>query len=290
MKGVAERVDSLRVSRKYPLRSLAAVIVLIILLLYAVSLLAPLLWALWSSFRVQIKFSGNIWGLPNKADGFFVNYASIFSSAQILLYMWRSVLLTFVGSLTALISSTMAAYVMARYRFRLRGLIFFLAISVMLIPTTGSMVATYRFFEATGLLYTYLAPILLYSSGFGASFLLLYGFFRALPEDYKEAANIDGASEFRVFVQIMLPLTVGALITVFILNCISIWNDYLTVYLYMPNKPNLSVGLYMMMNDSSANYPQMFACVIVAAVPILILYIALSDKIIKNTALGGIKG
>jgi raffinose/stachyose/melibiose transport system permease protein/N-acetylglucosamine transport system permease protein len=204
----------------------------------------------------------------------------------------RSLLLTVVGTLVGLASTSCVSYVVAKYNFPGRNLIYAVAISIMLIPTIGSTSATYKLINDLGLYDNYIALILLYSGGFGFQFLLLHGVFKSISWQYAEAAYMDGASDFKVFTKVMLPMSMGTMVPLGILNAINIWNDYFTPYLYLKGKPTLAVGLQSMVNqmEYNANWPALFTLMLISMVPIIAVFIAFQKQIMANVTAGGLKG
>ena len=132
----------------------------------------------------------------------------------------------------------------------------------------------------------------MYSGGFGFSFIMLYGYFQNLSWSYAEAAFIDGCSDFRVFLQIMLPQAMPVLCALGIVQAINLWNDYFTPYMYMPQYPTLAVGLDGIVREMTArsNWPLLFATMLITIVPILAVFIAFQRTIMENMTTGGLKG
>ena len=125
------------------------------------------------------------------------------------------------------------------------------------------------------------------------SFVLLYGFFKNISWTYAEAAFLDGAGNFKVFFKIMLPMAMPAVIAMAIQGAIGVWNDYFTFYMYAPSKVTVSLGLYGLQSQNNygkISYPQLFAAMIVATVPLIAIYASCQNFIVKNTTIGGIKG
>ena len=165
---------------------------------------------------------------------------------------------------------------------------------VMLIPSIGTIAALYKFMISTHLFNTHLGLVLLYSGGFGFNFILLYGFFKSVSWSYAEAGFVDGASDAQVFLRIMLPQARPGIIAVAIIQGINVWNDYFNPYMFLQDKSKmtLAVGIYNLVQEQSyaADWPKLFAAMIIATVPVLIVYAIFSNTIIENTVAGGLKG
>ena len=272
------------------------IIIFVLFVLYSFSLIFPFLWMILNSFKTNQEFFNDIWGLPTNPSAFIDNFITAItmknSGSTIIEMTLRSIFITIVGVIASTISCTCISYAIAKYKFPGRGLIYAVAIGVMLIPTVGSTSATYKLINDLGLYNNYLALILLYSGGFGFQFLLLHSTFKSISWTYAEAAMVDGASDFRVFTTVMLPLATPTMIPLVILNVISLWNDYFTPYMYLKGKPTLAVGLQAMVSqmEYNANWPALFVLILLSMLPIIILFICFQKQIMTNVTAGGLKG
>ena len=120
----------------------------------------------------------------------------------------------------------------------------------------------------------------------------MHSTFKSISWTYAEAAMVDGASDFRVFTTVMLPLATPTMIPLVILNVISLWNDYFTPYMYLKGKPTLAVGLQAMVSqmEYNANWPALFVLMLLSMLPIIILFICFQKQIMTNVTAGGLKG
>lgn len=254
----------------------------------------PLIWTFINSFKNNRDFFDDIWGLPKKF--LTENYVSAFKlkvGRTNLAGMFLNSFILVVGCTAASIFvSTLCAYVVSKFKFRGRQVIYTVAIATMLIPTVGTLTATYKLMVTTGLYNTYLGIIIMSSGGFGMNFILIYGYFKSISWAYAESAMIDGASDFRVFWQIMLPQIKPALIAVSIISAINYWNDYFTPYMYLRAHPTVAVGLQSIVNMMTAqsDWPKLFAAMIISIIPVMALFIVFQKTIMENTVAGGLKG
>lgn len=266
----------------------------VLFVLYAVSLVFPFLWTLYNSFKTNREFfaDGGVWSLPQQ--WLASNYVKVWNEYNMVTYFWNSIKLTVIGTAISVLSAAMASYIVAKYDFKLKRVIYITAISVMLIPAIGSISALYKFMNETGLYNTHFGIILLYSSGLGLNFIVLYGFFLGVSWSYAEAAFVDGASDWQVFTKVMIPQAMPALGAVSIITGIGLWNDYFTPWMFLADKDKftLALGLRQIVLEQAyaADWPKMFAAMIVATVPILIVYGLFQKTLIENTVAGGLKG
>lgn len=280
-----------------------------IFVLYAASLLIPFLWLLLNSFKTRLEFSAGVvsgnGGLSFPAEfdianyyealiGFRVRVGSGESASDVnLLGMFGySILLTATTTFLEVFFSAATAYVMAKYDFPGKRFIFAMVLISMVVPIVGSLPVMYRFMGKIGLRNTLPGVWFVYVSGFGFGFLLMNAHFKGIPWTYAEAAQIDGASHFGIFFRIMLPMSVPQLLSLAIITAIGYWNDYATPKIYLPSMPTVAVGLDSLTKEiqKTSDYPLMFACMLVAIIPILVVFACFQKAIISNVVAGGIKG
>lgn len=267
----------------------------IILLLFALYQLLPLVYLLLNSFKSVPAYYDNALALPKP----FV-WANLKRAFQ-LRYRNTTVLKMFVNSVWFVISfsfgnifsSVLTAYVLARFKFRGRNLIYSLAIVVQIIPIFGTEGAAYLIMDRLGLVDN---PALIWisaASGFDYTFLIVYSYFVSIDNSYSEAAEMDGAGLFTIFYKIMVPMVIPAILTMWLSAFINLWNDYTTALLYLPTHPTLATGLYnlkALAPFQEGGITTYFAAMLVAMIPVFIVFIATQKKIFKINMSGGIKG
>lgn len=277
------------------------IIVFIIFVCYAFTLVFPLVWSLVQSFNTNFLFFRNPfklleeWHFSNWAEAFqkiSVRGTNPLSSTNLIGLFFNSLWLAGIGTLIATFVPAMTAYVTSKYNFKMKSFIYSMAIFIMIIPIVGALPAQYKLYRDIGL---YNSPLILlsYTGGFGFNFIVLYGYFKNISWSYAEAAFIDGASNIKVFLQIMIPLAMPALASLYIIAFIGAWNDYMTPYLFLPDFPTVASGLYIFgltIKESNTNYPVYFAGILMSMIPVLVLFVLFSETIMQNTVAGGLKG
>ena len=188
--------------------------------------------------------------------------------------------------------STFTGYVIAKYEFRGRNIIYATAIFCMTIPIIGT---TSSLLKLTNQIHIYDTPlyVLLTSlGGFGFNFMVMHAFFKNVSWNYVEAVLIDGGGHYTAFFKVMLPQAKASIITLIILSLIGTWNDYSTPMMYLPSHPTVASGIYTLTNslERDADWPALFAALILSFIPVLILFAIFSDRIMKNLSIGGLKG
>ncbi len=275
------------------------IIAFIVFAIYALSLLFPFVWMLLNSIRdvdewqTLVSFK-DFWGIPKTWD--LYNYSKVLTEqlqgGTMVSMIITSVILTVLGTAINIFFSACAAYVIAKYQFRGKKLIFSLAVFAMVVPIVGTLPAQVRFMEFLHLEDSIVGVLFLYSGAFGFNFILLHSAFESISWNYAEAAQMDGASHFGIFFKVMIPMCKGPIISCCILQAITLWNDYSTPFLFMNSTPTLAVGLQAIQVELQQNgrYPLVFAAMMISILPVLVLYACFQKKIIENTVAGGLKG
>ena len=271
------------------------VVAFILLLGYSITLLYPFVWLFQTSLKTSLEyFTSN--SLKWAAIPQWRNYITVFSVLKVKETNFLGMLfnsLWFTGGTVGLgmFMTSIVSYCLSKYKFGVRNFMYAVIIFIMVFPIFASG-ASYKQAQDFGF---YDTPFLLVKSmgGYsGMGFLVLYAFYASLPWDYAEAALIDGANDFDVYFKIMLPMAKGPVLSMAIINVISVWNDYNTPLLYLPSYPTLATGLYLYESDitRAVNYPLYFTGLFISILPILTLFIFFQDVIMRNVTIGGLKG
>ena len=270
-------------------------IVFLIFVLYAVSLIYPMLWGLLTSLKAPLEYQINTGKLlPEK--WLFGNYIEAWKNLQyegtsFIEMLWNSIWFSVGSILINMFFLSLASYVMSRYRFRGRTLIYNTIVFSMVIPLYGSFASVYRLYYQLRWVNSYL--ILLSATGVaGMPLIILSAYFKNLSWSFAESAQIDGAGHFKVFWSIMLPMAMPILASMFLLSFIGKWNDYMTALLYLPGKLTLAAGLFKYKEIAMryGDVPRLYAGLFICMIPILILFSLLSKTMMKNMTFGGLKG
>lgn len=276
----------------------------IILLLFCVSLLVPFFWMVFTSFKSPIDYVLNVFGMPEKFE--FENYASVFRLLKIRVMidgwlleynifnmLFYSLIIAVVSGFMNVFVPTITAYIVSKYNFGMKNVIYNTAIIVMIIPIVGNLPSQLRVTQALGI-YNNLIPYLVFSAGpFGFNFILMYGAFKSISWTYAEAAFIDGAGHFTVMWKIMFPMIMPTFSTLFILGFIGHWNDYMIPITFLPSYPNLAYGMYNFQLEAArlgAAMPEILAGFVIVSIPTCVMYFSLQKFGLKNVRMGGLKG
>lgn len=202
------------------------IIAFIILFIYALTMLAPIYFVIINSLKKPSQFLDNPWSISKVI--YLANYKNVLTletgGVSIVQMYLNSIILTLAGSLISTISTTITAYILARFDFRGKSLLVAIGVGAMLIPDLGSRSVIYKMYVDLHMIDTWWV-LLQYASPFGMMFLITYSMYLSVSKTYVEAAKIDGASELRIFLQIMVPMAKGVIGMTMVMSAISVWND-----------------------------------------------------------------
>ena len=281
----------------------ALIVFAVIFTLYSLVLLFPFYWILINSLKTKAEFAVNTWSFPT--SWVFSNYSKLFQLQRYKFDVFEmfknSLILCLIVPTMSSISTTLAAYVMAKYKFRGRNILFFIFMIPMIVSIAGTASSTLRLFEALGFdEMPFVGIAFMSASGTGLSFLLTHAIFKGTSDTYMEAARIDGAGHLRTFFQIMLSHAMGIIGTNWVLGFIGTWNDYITPRIFLgKGYMTIATGLekiHTLVTDVGEyadlfmnNYPLYFAAIILSIIPIIILLLVFQKQIMKISLGGGIK-
>lgn len=258
----------------------------------ALLVLLPLLWMLSTSLKPSAQwFTREIRWVPRTFT--LDNYARITDNAQTPVARWfaNSLGVAAASTLLVLVIDALAAYGYARMEFRGRRALFALLLATLFLPGLMFLVPNFLTIYRLNLLNTYPGVILPGLAGvFGVFFLRQ--FFESLPRELEEAAQIDGAGPFQMFYRVALPLAQPALATLAVITFLQSWNDFLwpLLILQRPELLTLPPGLASLKSAYANAYGQSMAGAVIAAVPVLLIYVALQRYIVQSVAMTGLKG
>ena len=219
------------------------------------------------------------------------NYQSLFKRLPIGREMLNTVIFAGAVTIISVFFDSLAAYGLSRVNFKGRGLLLGVLIATMMIPGMALLIPVYKLLANMGLINSYWGIIIPRMADVGGIFLLRQ-FFISIPKDLDNAARIDGAGEFRIFAQIILPNAVPAILTVGMFNFMGNWNDLLwpLIVANASTMRTLSNGLAIFIGDRTSEYSLAFTAATVSMLPMLILYIFGQKYFVAGQVSSGIKG
>lgn len=288
----AARAD-LRIGRRGPGAAVGSAAAHLVLGVWTLLVAYPFLWMLVTSFKSDQEIFFSPWSLPRALR--WENFVRAWTDAAIGRYFVNSLIVVGGSLALTLLMSAMAAYVLARYRFRGNRLIYYAFLVGLMFPVFLALVPLFFVVRDLGLLGTYQGLILVYTAySLPFSVFFLHGFFRSLPSEVAEAAVVDGASPYRVFFQIMLPLARPGLIAIGIFNFLGQWNQFILPLVLMPNPDRyvLSQGLAFLaiQRGYESDWSALFAGLTITMVPTLAVYVLFQRRVQQGLTVGALKG
>ena len=262
----------------------AAVIIIGLVIIF------PFIWMVLGSF----KFNKDILDIPVKIlppEWNFSSYKNAFASGPFARYYLKSIIVLIAAVGINILTCTTAGYGFAKFRYKGRDFFFTLILSTLMVPIHAVIVPLFVLMQNFGLVNTYIGIILPLSlSAFGV--FLMRQFYYAVPNELMEAARMDGASEFSIFLKVGLPLSKVAVIALIIFHSQYVWKNLIWPLVIVSGTElrTLTVGITLFSGVFFTPYPEQLAMSVSACIPLVILYLFFSKFFIKGTAMSGIKG
>jgi N-acetylglucosamine transport system permease protein len=266
------------------------------LAVWAIVVIAPLLWTVLASFKTNTEiFLGDPFAVPESFG--FEAFSRAWNKAHVGRYFLNSVFVVALGTTGTMLLGSMAAYVLARYPFRGNRAIYYLFVSGLAFPVFLALVPLFLVVNNMGLLNTYTGLILVYIAySLPFTVFFLAAFFKTLPNAVAEAAIVDGASHSRLFFQVMLPMARPGLISITIFNIIGQWNQYLLPVALMQgegadSKYVLTQGIARISVAAGyeADWAALFAALTLSILPMIVVYAVFQRQIQQGLTAGAVK-
>lgn len=284
----AAQKEHRRLARKKVLKE--KVIPHILLLFFAIIYFIPFLWLLSTSFKTPSQ----VFAQPPKwipSPFVWENYPKAVRTIPFFTYMKNTVILAVIPIFGQVLASSLVAYSIAKIPWKGGRPLFLIILSTMMLPYQVTMIPMYVTWAKLGLINTF-APLLIPSLFGGAyNIFLLRQFFKTVPNSLLEAARIDGASEGRIFFQIMLPLTKPVLTTIALFTFMAGWNDFMTPLIYLNDSVRwpLSIGLQAFMIEFDKQWELLMAASVLFTIPMIITFFIGQKQFIEGIVTTGIK-
>jgi N-acetylglucosamine transport system permease protein len=262
------------------------------LVLWAIVVIAPILWTFLASFKNTTEIFSSPWTLP--ADLRVENWARAWSKARVGRYFFNSVFVVAISTFGTMLLGSMAAYVLSRYRFFGNRLIYYMFVSGLAFPVFLAIVPLFFIVKNLGLFDSYTGLILVYIAySLPFTVFFLSAFFKTLPASVAEAAMIDGASHTRLFFQVMLPMAKPGLVSVAIFNIIGQWAQYLLPMVLIANRDKyvLTQGIAQISVNAGyeADWSGLFAALSMSILPMIVVYAFFQRQIQAGLTAGAVK-
>jgi N-acetylglucosamine transport system permease protein len=288
--GRQEKVVALSGAR---LRFISTIPLYVFLIIWALMVIFPLAWMLYTSFKTNQELYASVWALPRVLQ--WDNYLRAWQQGKIYYAVPNSLFYSLASVGISDLFAAMAAYVLSRFKFKGDRTMFYYFMAGVFIPTSLTIIPTFLLLRSLALIDTHVGLMLVYTAwNIPFAVFVLYGYFRTIPGELMDAAAIDGCSELGVFWRIVVPLGKSGIIAVSILNFLWVWNELLYALVIARKdilKPlPLAVATVKTATYLSGDWVQVFAAASVMALPLLIGYIFIQKEIIEGATLGALKG
>jgi len=263
---------------------------LLFIAIYTAYAAGPFVWVAMMSLRTTTEIAADPYALPWPLH--FDKFVSAWTDSNYDAYFFNSVGIVLTAVVILTVIGGMAAHCFARYRFRFKGLIYFIIFSTIIFPPQVTVIGLFQIMVDYGLYNSRIGLVLVYVSiQLPITIYILESFFARIPGDLFDAARIDGYSEWEIFWKISLPVALPAISTTVILNTILLWNEFLyaVVLITDDDKRTLPLGVLRFMGDQLEDVGMIATGLMIAIVPVVLIYVFFSERLIQGMTAGAVK-
>lgn len=271
--------------------SIAKIAIYIFLILLAFIYLAPLVWMLFVSVKDNAEIFSSPFALPQRIQ--WENYTFAWTAGLLGKATLNSAIVCVVTLILSMIIGSMAAFAIARMRWKFAKLMMTYFMIGMMVPVHCVLIPLFKTFSAMGLYNSLIGLIIPYTTfSLPITIFIMTGFFENMPRELFEAACIDGCTIYKCFTTIALPLSKTGLFVTGLMSFVANWNELLLAMVFISDdtKKTLPVSLSKFVGPYNTNYVQMFAAIIIAIIPTVIVYCCFSNQIVDGLTAGAVKG
>lgn len=263
----------------------------LLIICFLVTAAFPILWMVTAAFRPNIELSSDPFGIPSTLT--LENFKTVFTDSNVLTYIKNSGIVSVVSLIAIVLLSSMVSFAISKMRFKGSKGVFRYFLVGLTIPQAVTLIPLFIMFTKLHIIDTRLSVILpLVAFQLPVSILLFVNFYRYIPDEIIEAAVIDGCGVYRVFFNIIFPLSLNTILTVLAMNFITVWNDYIfsLVFINSTALKTISIGLQDFIGPRGlTDWGATFASICLSTLPTLIIYFGLNKKMTAGLTLGAVK-
>ncbi len=267
------------------------ILIYVFLILLSVVYLLPLLWMLLVSFKTNEEIFRSPFGMPEVVQ--LGNYIFAWTAGRLGIATLNSTIVCVISLLLSILIGAMASFAIGRMKWKLSGLTMTYFLMGMMIPIHCILIPLFKTFSNLGLYNSLTGLILPYvTMSLPTAIFILTGFFSGMPNELFEAACIDGCSIYKTFWTIALPLAKTGIFVTGLMTFVANWNELLLAMVFISDdaKKTLPVSLSKFVGPYNTNYVQMFAAIMIAILPTIIVYCCFSNQIVDGLTAGAVKG
>jgi raffinose/stachyose/melibiose transport system permease protein len=266
--------------------AIARVIAYIVLAALVVMIVYPMVWAVLNGFKSNLEIFGNPWGLPSQLR--WDNYVQAWNLG-VIRYLLNSVIVTVASVVFVILFSSMAAYVLTRHKIPFAAAITGFILGGMMLAPAVALIPLFRLLQAIGIFNTYWALIVLYTA-FRIPFtvFLIRAYMITLSREIEDAAIVDGASTWQIFWLVVMPLSRPIIVSAALLQALFAWNEFLfaLVFINDTDLKTLPVGLLQMQGRVLSDWPVLFAALVIASIPMIVVFLLGQRQFIRGLSEG----
>lgn len=243
-----------------------------------------------NSFKTKSELINNTMGFPKAVT--LDNFLQVIVEDEFLRYLLNSVILVVASVFCLCLVSSMLSYALAHYQFKGKALLENYFLLGLMFPIQLGILPLFIMLTKVHLNNTLPGLVLIYTANLPFSTVLFTNFFRGLPKEVLESAQIDGAGDYQVFTKIVAPISKPVISTVGLISFVQIWNDFYMPLVFLTKKEvkTLTLGIYSYSANFLANWNKIFAAITIALIPIIIIYFLFSEQIVEGLTGGAVKG
>ena len=263
----------------------------IIMVLWSFIAMFPMWFLLINTFKKKTEIYKNFFGLPKVWT--LANYEALFSGSDFLTYFRNSFLVVVISLFMILFVGSLCAYALAHWRTKTSRAIYYFFVIGMMLPIKIATTRLLQIMKALNALNTLFSLYPVYiAMGLPTAVFILTEFIHGLPGEMYEAGYMDGASRFRIWYRIVIPLIRPALATVAIYNLVPIWNDlwFPLIFITREDQKTVLLAVTRLQGQYSTDWPKLLTILAMSALPVIILYLTMSKQFVKGLTAGAVKG
>ena len=263
----------------------------VIMILWSFIAMFPVWILLINTFKVRKEIYTNPFGLPQTWT--LQNYESLLSNSNFFLYFRNSFFVVVISLFMILFLGSLCAYALAHWRTKASHAVYFFFVVGMMLPIKIATIRLLQLMKTLGLMNTLFSLYPVYiAMGLPTAVFILTEFIHGLPGELYEAGYMDGASRFKIYYRIVLPLIKPALATVAIYNLVPIWNDlwFPLIFITKEEQKTVLLAVTMLQGQYSTDWPKLLTILSMSALPVITLYLVMSKQFVKGLTAGAVKG
>lgn len=271
--------------------SIAVKLIYVFLVFMALIYVVPLLWVFLVSFKTNTEIFSSPFALPESMA--WDNYVVAWTAGRLGVATLNSALVCIITLLLSMLIGSMSAFAIGRMRWKLSGAAMVYYMMGMMIPVHCVLIPLFTRFSKMGMTNSLVGLVLPYLTfSLPVTIFIMTGFFRSMPNELVESACIDGCSIYQIFFKIALPLSRTGLFVTGLMTFVANWNELLLAMVFISDdtKKTLPVSLSKFVGPYNTNYSQMFAAIVLAIIPTIVVYCCFSNQIVDGLTTGAVKG